>query len=105
MKAILKARRALVAFCMAGMLSAPLYAATDVANIAAGTCALPAGYTQLEYAQTDGSVYSSIGVKEDFKGRVEIKFSVPDDAEQYLWGIRQIRHRKPCPWGFRSRKR
>ena len=92
MKAMLKARRALVAFCMAGMLSAPLYAATDVANIAAGTCALPAGYTQLEYAQTDGSVYSNIGVKEDFKGRVEIKFSVPSDDEQYLWGIRDTKN-------------
>ncbi len=89
MKNTVKTFSTACAFALAAIASAFVHAATDIANIAAGTRALPAGYTQLEYAQTDGSVYSSIGVKEDFKGRVEIKFSVPDNAEQYLWGIRQ----------------
>ena len=89
MKTTQRTMRGLVMVCMG--LSAQVFAATDVANIAAGTRALPAGYTQLEYAQTDGDVYSNIGVKEDFKGRVEIKFSVPSDDEQYLWGIRDTK--------------
>ena len=64
-------------------------AATDIANIAAGTRALPAGYTQLEYAQTKGGdVRVNTGAATDYSGRIEAKVSFGSlSKDSYIWGV------------------
>ena len=64
-------------------------AATDIANIASGTRALPAGYTQLEYAQTKGGdVRVNTGAATDYSGRIEAKVSFGSvSKDSYIWGV------------------